>query len=175
MLSEYVVLHENALVHLPAYLSYIEAASLPCAAVSAWSALNVATPLQPGKSLIKAPAEWRYSGFKLPPNVRARVLAITSSAEKAEKLKTWGRKRSLTTARFQIGTANSPAYRCRGVDKVIDSPERRRLQNLRHRPRLAARSAWSVLSAVSAADCRQSTYVEVSHYRRYRYWSENHF
>jgi NADPH:quinone reductase-like Zn-dependent oxidoreductase len=52
MLADHVLLHENALVHLPAYLSYIEAASLPCAAVSAWSALHVATPLQPGQTVL---------------------------------------------------------------------------------------------------------------------------
>ena len=47
-LADHVLLHENGIVHLPGYLSYADAASLPCAAVSAWSALHVATPLQPG-------------------------------------------------------------------------------------------------------------------------------
>lgn len=39
MLAEQVCLHEEGLVHIPEHLSYEEAATLPCAAVTAWSAL----------------------------------------------------------------------------------------------------------------------------------------
>lgn len=39
MLSQYVTLHEDGLVSIPAHLSYEEAATLPCAAVTAWNAL----------------------------------------------------------------------------------------------------------------------------------------
>lgn len=40
MLAEYVLFHEDALVYIPDYMSYAEAASLPCAAVTAWTALD---------------------------------------------------------------------------------------------------------------------------------------
>src|SRR5688500_10500755 len=39
VLSEYVAAHENSWVKFPAHLSYEEAATLPCAAVTAWNAL----------------------------------------------------------------------------------------------------------------------------------------
>jgi NADPH:quinone reductase-like Zn-dependent oxidoreductase len=39
MLAEYVVLSEDAVVHIPEHLSFEEAATLPCAAVTAWNAL----------------------------------------------------------------------------------------------------------------------------------------
>ena len=39
MLSQYVVLSEQGVVKVPAHLSYVEAAALPCAAVTAWNAL----------------------------------------------------------------------------------------------------------------------------------------
>src|SRR5580704_7362217 len=39
MLAEYVLLHEDGLVHFPDHLSYEEAATLPCAGVTAWNAL----------------------------------------------------------------------------------------------------------------------------------------
>src|SRR6202048_2721253 len=39
-LAEYAVLSEEALVHLPSHLSFEEAATLPCAAVTAWVALT---------------------------------------------------------------------------------------------------------------------------------------
>jgi NADPH:quinone reductase-like Zn-dependent oxidoreductase len=40
MLAEYAVLNEEALVHVPSHLSFEEAATLPCAAVTAWAALT---------------------------------------------------------------------------------------------------------------------------------------
>ncbi|MGR8919131.1 MAG: zinc-dependent alcohol dehydrogenase family protein [Gammaproteobacteria bacterium] len=39
MLAEYRVLHEDGLVHTPAHMSDAEAATLPCAAVTAWNSL----------------------------------------------------------------------------------------------------------------------------------------
>src|SRR4029434_3095072 len=45
MLSEVVVLDEDAVVHIPPHLSYEEAATLPCAAVTAWNALVGDRPL----------------------------------------------------------------------------------------------------------------------------------
>jgi len=40
MLAEYAVLSEEALVHIPSHLSFEEAATLPCAAVTGWVALT---------------------------------------------------------------------------------------------------------------------------------------
>jgi NADPH:quinone reductase-like Zn-dependent oxidoreductase len=40
MLAEYAVLSEEALVPMPSHLSFEEAATLPCAAVTAWVALT---------------------------------------------------------------------------------------------------------------------------------------
>ena len=44
MLADFVVLKEDGLVALPDHLSYQEAATLPCAAVTAWNALAAARP-----------------------------------------------------------------------------------------------------------------------------------
>ena len=51
MLAEYVVLDEDGLVHIPEHLSYEEAATLPCAAVTAWHALIV-SGLRPGERVL---------------------------------------------------------------------------------------------------------------------------
>ena len=47
MLAQYAVLNEEALVHLPSHLSFEEAATLPCAAVTAWVALTVRALFEP--------------------------------------------------------------------------------------------------------------------------------
>lgn len=52
MLAEYVVLHEDGLVEIPAHLCYEEAAALPCAAVTAWNALVTQGGLQPGDTVL---------------------------------------------------------------------------------------------------------------------------
>ncbi len=51
MLAEYVVLGENGLVHIPEHLTYEEAATLPCAAVTAWHAV-IETGIRPGESVL---------------------------------------------------------------------------------------------------------------------------
>src|SRR5258705_10427735 len=48
VLSEYVIVPERALVASPAFLSDVGVAALPCAGVSAWHALFVPAPLEPG-------------------------------------------------------------------------------------------------------------------------------
>jgi NADPH:quinone reductase-like Zn-dependent oxidoreductase len=51
MLAEYVVLHEDGVVHIPGHLSYEEAATLPCAAVTAWHAV-IEMGLKLGESVL---------------------------------------------------------------------------------------------------------------------------
>ncbi len=52
VLSEYAVFSENGLVAAPASLDDQEAASLPCAAVTAWHALFEHSPLPPGGTVL---------------------------------------------------------------------------------------------------------------------------
>lgn len=51
MLAEYVVLHQDGLVKFPEHLSYEEAATLPCAAVTAWHAV-IENGVKSGESLL---------------------------------------------------------------------------------------------------------------------------
>src|SRR5581483_9319324 len=52
MLAEHVLLHEDGVVHVPAHLSDEEAATLPCAAVTAWHALITEGALKPGDTIL---------------------------------------------------------------------------------------------------------------------------
>ncbi len=52
VLSEYVLFEEGGLVHVPAHLSFQQAATLPCAAVTAWNALYGLKPLRPGQTVL---------------------------------------------------------------------------------------------------------------------------
>lgn len=52
MLAEYVVLPEHGVVPLPPDLPYEQGATLPCAAVTAWSALTKYRPLKAGDTVL---------------------------------------------------------------------------------------------------------------------------
>ncbi|MBG1241069.1 zinc-dependent alcohol dehydrogenase family protein [Nostoc sp. NZL] len=52
ILAEYVVLHQDGLVILPDHLSYIEGATLPCAAVTAWHGLVTKGNIRAGDSIL---------------------------------------------------------------------------------------------------------------------------
>jgi NADPH:quinone reductase-like Zn-dependent oxidoreductase len=92
MLAEYVVLPEEALVAVPAHLSYEEAATLPCAAVTAWNALaGGALPLQAGDAVLTLGSGGvSLFALQLAKAAGARVIATTSSDDKAERLRALG-------------------------------------------------------------------------------------
>ncbi|MCZ4279377.1 NAD(P)-dependent alcohol dehydrogenase [Kiloniella laminariae] len=52
VLAEEVILPTKALVKIPDFLSYEEAASLPCAALTAWNALMETGDLKPGQTVV---------------------------------------------------------------------------------------------------------------------------
>ncbi len=90
MLAEQVVLKETGLVPLPAHLSFAEAATLPCAAVTAWNAL-AAGNLKPGSTvLILGTGGVSIFALQLARLMGARVLGISSSAAKLERARSLG-------------------------------------------------------------------------------------
>jgi NADPH:quinone reductase-like Zn-dependent oxidoreductase len=52
LLREFAAIRADALLPIPEHLSFEEAATLPCAGVTAWNGLFVAGNLQPGKTLL---------------------------------------------------------------------------------------------------------------------------
>ena len=89
-LAEYIVLHETGLVSLPEHLSYQEAATLPCAAVTAWNALG-AGELKPGATvLVQGTGGVSTFAIQFARLRGARVLGISSSDEKLERARSLG-------------------------------------------------------------------------------------
>ncbi len=92
MLAEQVVLYEEGLVRIPGSLSYEEAATLPCAAVTAWHALMVAgRPVIPGNTvLILGTGGVSCFALQFARAAGARVLITSSSDAKLEKARELG-------------------------------------------------------------------------------------
>jgi NADPH:quinone reductase-like Zn-dependent oxidoreductase len=122
MLAQYAVLSEEALVRVPAHLSFEEAATLPCAAVTAWVALTGHRRVISGDTVLTM-GSGGVSVFALQfaRLLGARVIATTSTAEKAERLKGLG-------ASAVINYTETPGWDAqareltdgRGVDCVVE-------------------------------------------------------
>ncbi|MFT3779708.1 MAG: NAD(P)-dependent alcohol dehydrogenase [Ottowia sp.] len=90
-LTELRVADEDACVPLPDSLTFEEAATLPCAALTAWSALTAFRRVLPGE-IVLTQGSGGVSVFALQfaKLMGARVIATTSSTEKAAKLTALG-------------------------------------------------------------------------------------
>src|ERR1700730_15152172 len=91
MLAEYAVFNEEAVVLLPNHLSFEEAATLPCAALTAWVALTGHRRVTAGDTvLIQGSGGVSVFALQFARILGARVIATTSTAEKADRLKALG-------------------------------------------------------------------------------------
>ncbi len=122
VLSEEVVLPEEAVIPLPAGLSFDEAACLPCAALTAWHALFERVPLKPGQTVLTM-GSGGVSVFALQfaKAYGAKVIATSSSNEKLEKLRAMGADAVINyKERPDWEKAVKEATSGRGADHVVE-------------------------------------------------------
>jgi NADPH:quinone reductase-like Zn-dependent oxidoreductase len=123
VLAEYLVAHQDGLVALPSSMSFEEGASLPCAGVTAWNAVEgVGKPVKPGDTVLTL-GTGGVSIFALQFSraAGARVIVTSSSDEKLDR----ARKLGATDAINYKRTPNWPAEVMkltdgRGADHVIE-------------------------------------------------------
>lgn len=86
MATQYILLDETGVVKVPEYLSCAEAATLPCAAVTAWTALHKAGGITVGSTvLIQGTGGVSIFALQLAKAMGARVLGTSGSDEKLER------------------------------------------------------------------------------------------
>ncbi|MDR3535487.1 MAG: NAD(P)-dependent alcohol dehydrogenase [Acetobacteraceae bacterium] len=91
VLAEYVLFDQDGVVHLPAHLSYEEAATLPCAGVTAWNALHGGRPLQAGETvLVLGTGGVSIFALQFAHAAGARVIATSSADGKLAQAKAMG-------------------------------------------------------------------------------------
>jgi len=91
VLAEQIVLNEEGLVRIPSHLSFEQAATLPCAAVTAWHAALVKGALRPGHTVVTlgtGGVSLFSAQFALMSG--ARVIATTGSDAKVKRLRELG-------------------------------------------------------------------------------------
>ena len=91
MLAEQIVFPETGLVRFPEFLSYEQAATLPCAAVTAWNALVRAGSIKAGDTVvIQGTGGVSIFALQFAKMMGARVLGTSSSDDKLARAKTLG-------------------------------------------------------------------------------------
>ncbi|OXM85188.1 zinc-dependent alcohol dehydrogenase family protein [Paenibacillus rigui] len=90
-LTEYAVLSEEGLVHVPAYLTDEEAASLPCAAVTAWQAIVEEGKVKAGDTVVvQGTGGVSLFALQFAKLQGANVIVTSSSDKKLEQAKLLG-------------------------------------------------------------------------------------
>ena len=122
MLSEIIVTSEESLVTIPDHLSYEEAATLPCAAVTAWVGLFKRGNVQPGQFvLLEGTGGVSVFGLIFADALGAKPIITSSRDEKLERAVEMG---AVGTANYR----NNPDWQLavkeasggHGVDQVLD-------------------------------------------------------
>lgn len=91
VMSEYTAIPEHGLVKMPENLRFEEAATLPIAALTAWYSLIEQAGLRPGQTVLtQGTGGVSLFALQIAKAAGAKVIATTSSEEKAARLKTLG-------------------------------------------------------------------------------------
>lgn len=99
MLAEYFILEAKNTVRIPDYLSYEAAATLPCAATTAWHALFTVGQLKKGDTvLLLGTGGVSVFGLQLAKAIGATVIITSSSEQKLKQVKDLGADHTLNYA-----------------------------------------------------------------------------
>ncbi len=122
-LAEYGVFDRRGLLHVPPHLSFEEAATLPCAGVTAWNAIAWGRPFRAGETVLTlGTGGVSIIALQLAKAAGARVIITSSSDEKLERARALG-------ADDLINYTKTPEWAAEvlrltgghGADKVIET------------------------------------------------------
>ena len=121
-MAELMCLPEWGLVKAPAHLTDLEAATLPCAALTAWSALVTYESLGPGaKVLVQGTGGVALFALQIARLLGAHVTVISSSDEKIAKARALGADAAINYARTpEWGKATREITGGAGYDHIVE-------------------------------------------------------
>lgn len=121
-MTEIMCLPEQGVVKAPDHLSDIEAASLPCAALTAWSALTGASHIKPGdRVLVQGCGGVALFAVQFAKVLGAHVTVITSSEERMEKVRQLGADETINyRAVPEWAKASREITSGRGYDLIVE-------------------------------------------------------
>lgn len=119
VLADQIVFGETGLIAVPSHLSFEEAATLPCAGVTAWNALFENGAIRAGETvLVQGSGGVSVFALQFAKAAGARVIATSSHLEKMEKLRSLG-------ADWVLNYKETPEWgkaiaKAGGVDHVVE-------------------------------------------------------
>lgn len=120
-LAHQLVLGEQEVVVVPPYLSDVEAATLPCAGLTAWSALVTHGPVIAGEVvLVIGSGGVSTFAVQIARILGARVVAITSTDTKAARLRALGAEHVISYRTDPRWGRTIRDWSAGGVDRVIE-------------------------------------------------------
>ena len=91
LLREFAIVRAEALLPIPPHLSFEQAATLPCAAVTAWNGLFVSGNLRPGQTLLlQGTGGVSLFGLQFGKMAGATIILLSSSDAKLERARAMG-------------------------------------------------------------------------------------
>jgi NADPH:quinone reductase-like Zn-dependent oxidoreductase len=121
-LAELLAVDAEGVVRVPDYLSDVEAATLPCAALTAWNALVTLGRVRPGETVVtQGTGGVSIFGIQLARVLGARVIATTGSDDKLERVRELGASDVINYKRDpEWGKTVRALTGGRGADLVLD-------------------------------------------------------
>src|SRR5215475_10419800 len=121
VLTEYRIFPANAVVKTPQHLSDVEAAALPCAGLTAWSAVVKLGGVKPGQTVLtQGSGGVSIFALQFAKMCGARVIATSSSDAKIERLKLLGADFTLNYKSTYTWGKKARELSGRGVDLVVE-------------------------------------------------------
>ncbi|WP_028080691.1 zinc-dependent alcohol dehydrogenase family protein [Solimonas soli] len=118
---QYSVVEPQALTPMPAHLSPAEAATLPCAALTAWRALVVECGIKPGdRVLVQGSGGMSIFALQFARLAGAEVYATSSLPDKLERLRTLGAHHLVNYREDKLWGETVRRLSGGGVDHVVD-------------------------------------------------------
>ena len=120
VLSEYAVLPKEAVLPIPEYMSYQEAATIPCAAVTAWTCIKAAN-IGPGDTvLLLGTGGVSVLALQILKAMQANVIITSSSNEKLQRAKELGADHTINYKENPEWGSDAFGLSNGGVDLVIE-------------------------------------------------------
>jgi NADPH:quinone reductase-like Zn-dependent oxidoreductase len=122
VLAEYVVLHEDGVMPIPDHLSYPEAATLPCAALTAWHALVTQGGIKSGDTVLTlGTGGVSIFALQFARLNGAQVIITSGSDDKLARAKQMGAAHAINYTKIQDwGKHIRQITGSRGVDLVVE-------------------------------------------------------
>jgi NADPH:quinone reductase-like Zn-dependent oxidoreductase len=122
VLQERIALRAEGVVKIPDGMTFEEAATLPCAGLTAWRAVAVEAPVGPGQTvLVQGTGGVSIFALQFAKALGARVIVTSSSDEKLERARAFGADHGINYVATEDWAAEARRFTGgRGVDVVVE-------------------------------------------------------